>query len=279
VAKSVDEKAGQNKPSGRTAKSAGTRSESTRATQKSAGATLKPAKAGSKPAVSRRSAAVTVRAARSGTVSRSGGAAPRGGSAAPKAPARSKRQAIERLHAAEEQLAAALPLADLNAITIQTEQAAAVAADETSPRTSPMTGEALPSSSELERIELANLKRAFAERKRLLRNALTVRDVAELLGSGRQTPHDRLKAGGLMGIKDRGQWRFPAWQFDAGGPDGVVAGLPDALRELRGPLSDLARIRWFITEKPLLGGRTPIEALLDGDLDDVVAEARAVGAS
>jgi hypothetical protein len=85
-----------------------------------------------------------------------------------------------------------------------------------------------------------------------------------------------------LGRADRcaaSSWRFPLWQFDAGGPDGIVRGLPEALRALRGPLSELARIQWFVTPKPLLDGRTPIQPLREGDVDDVVTEARAGAAS
>ena len=100
-----------------------------------------------------------------------------------------------------------------------------------------------------------------------------------MLGVGRQTPHDRAKAGTLLAIRDNGRLLFPDWQFDPEGPDGVIAGLPEVLRELRGPLSPLARIRWFLTPKSLIEGRTPLEALRAGDVDSAVAEARTVGAS
>jgi hypothetical protein len=48
---------------------------------------------------------------------------------------------------------------------------------------------------------------------------------------------------------------------------------------MRGPLSDVGRVRWFITPKPLLGGRTPLDALRAGDVNEAIAEARALGAS
>lgn len=194
-------------------------------------------------------------------------------------PARSKRQATARLLAAESRLAEALALPELNAITAQVERTAAALAEGVRGERSALTGEPLPPAAELEGLRLANLQRAFAERRRLLHDALTTGQVAELLGTGRQTPHDRLKAGSLLGIKDGGQWRFPLWQFDPGGPDGLVRGLPETLKALGGPLSDLARVQWFVTPKSLLAGRPPIQALRDGDVDDVIAEARAVGTS
>jgi hypothetical protein len=145
--------------------------------------------------------------------------------------------------------------------------------------TSLLTGDALPSDDEMRAIRLANLRRSFAARQTLLADALGVTDVAEILGVGRQTPHDRHKAGTLLAVKDKGQWRFPAWQFDPDGPDGVLEGLPEANRSLRGPVSDVGRVRWFITPKQLLDGRAPLDALRSGDIDEVIAEAEALGAS
>ena len=63
------------------------------------------------------------------------------------------------------------------------------------------------------------------------------------------------------------------------GSDGVVAGLPEVLRAMRGPISALGRIRWFVTPKPLMEGRTPLEALRAGDVGDVIREAHAIGVS
>jgi len=191
---------------------------------------------------------------------------------------RSKREAADRLAAADHLLALRLPFKALNEMTVEAEQAAAVAAPE-SVGTSPLTGDALPSEDEMRAVRLANLRRSFAARQALLEDALSVSDVAAILGVGRQTPHDRHRAGTLLAVKDKGQWRFPVWQFDPDGPDGVLEGLPEANRALRGPVSDIGRVRWFITPKPLLDGRTPLEALRSGNVDEVVAEAEALGAS
>ena len=192
---------------------------------------------------------------------------------------RTKKEARQRLVDAEAQLAEALPFQDLKELTAHAERAAAAVDVEEPAGTSVLTGEELPSAAELRRIRFVNLQRAFGERQRVLQQALTVNEVAELFGKGRQYPHDRRKAGTLIGIKDSGQWFFPAWQFDPEGPDGVIAGLPQVVKEMRGPISDLGRIRWFVTPKPLLEGRTPLLALADGDVDEVIAEAESIGAS
>jgi hypothetical protein len=192
---------------------------------------------------------------------------------------RRKSDAKERLARAESVVANNLPLGDLRELTIQAEQAAAAIEDGDPAGTSTLTGEALPSAAEMERIELANLRRAFAERKRVLRGALTVAQVAELLGKGRQYPHDRRKARSLLAVKDSGQWFFPRWQFDPEGPDGAIPGLPQVLRAMRGPISGLGQVRWFTTPKSLLNGRTPLEAMTEGDVDEVIVEAESIGAS
>jgi Trp operon repressor len=87
--------------------------------------------------------------------------------------------------------------------------------------------------------ETTALVEYFHYRHQLLQGSLSAQDVANLLGTTRQTPHDRLRRGTLLAIKDRGAWRFPRWQFDPDGPDGVLRGLPDVLRALRriSPLS------------------------------------------
>jgi hypothetical protein len=135
---------------------------------------------------------------------------------------------------------------------------------------------------EIVELEASNAERSFEARSKVLEGALTANGVKELLGSkSRQIAHDRLKAGTLLGIMERGQWRFPAWQFDADGPNGVVPGLPAVLRELGryAFISPMGKARFFLRPNPYLGGRTPLEALKQGDVDDVVGVARSIGVS
>jgi len=120
------------------------------------------------------------------------------------------------------------------------------------------------------------LQAAFAERSRILEGSFTTQEVAALLRTSRQTPHDRVRARTLLAIEDNGGLRFPAWQFDASGPNGIVDGLSEVLKELdAGPL---AQARWLRRPNPVLEDRTPLEALQAGDLERVLAEARGVGA-
>jgi hypothetical protein len=193
---------------------------------------------------------------------------------------RSKAHAAQRLQAADRRLADVLPLREVDEMVAVAEAAAAAAGDPAPGRRSSVTGDSLPSAGEMAQVRRANLLRAFAERRRLLAGALGVAEVAELLGVGRQTPHDRARAGTLLAVKENGRLVFPDWQFDPEGPDGVIAGLPDVLRAMADrPISALGRVRWFVTPKSLMGGRTPLDALRAGDADEVAREAEAIGVS
>ncbi len=125
-------------------------------------------------------------------------------------------------------------------------------------------------------LEFEALRRSFALRRQLLASTISTAEVNELLAAGsRQTVHDRLKAGTLLGILDQGKWRFPLWQFDADGPNGVIDGLAQVLQALQ--VSNLAKARWLQQPHPVFGGSTPLDLLRHGRLEDVLAEAGQVG--
>lgn len=124
-------------------------------------------------------------------------------------------------------------------------------------------------------MRLRALRQAFAVRRRLLENSLATPQVCELLEVSSQTPHDRREAGTLLGIKENGVWRYPDWQFDMGGPDGVIEGLPEILRALR--MGPLGKMRW-LSEPHDLFGRSPIEELRVGNRERVLYEAERANA-
>jgi hypothetical protein len=126
-------------------------------------------------------------------------------------------------------------------------------------------------------LEMAALARSFKRRRELLEGSLTAPQVADLLDTTRQTPHDRVKGGTLLAVLDRGAWRFPAWQFDPEGPDGVVEGLPEVLRALHA--SPMAKASWLMRPNQYLEGRTPLEVLKEGQIEAVRSAAETVGAS
>jgi len=102
----------------------------------------------------------------------------------------------------------------------------------------------------------------FRVRRQLLADSLTAPEVARRLGVTRQTPHDRARAGTLLAVMDRGMLRFPAWQFDPAGPDGVLAGLPEVIKAL-GTMPSLSKIGWMTAPKALLPA-APVEMLRHG---------------
>ena len=125
------------------------------------------------------------------------------------------------------------------------------------------------------RLEIASLHRSFERRRELLQNSLTAKQVGDLLGTTRQTPHDRAEKGSLLAVLDKGIWRFPSWQFDPQGPDGVVEGLHEVLKSLGG--SNFSKLNWLVSPNRYLDDLTPIEALKRGYKERVLKEAKAVG--
>ena len=144
-----------------------------------------------------------------------------------------------------------------------------------SPLVRRLTGERSFSHAEKIKLELDSLLGYFKHRRKLLADSLTASEVAKLLGTSRQTPHDRLKNRTLLGVLERGAYRFPIWQFDAEGPDGVIEGFPEVLRALN--LSDFAKLSWLVRPNPILDGLTPITALKQGLKERVIQEALGVG--
>jgi hypothetical protein len=129
---------------------------------------------------------------------------------------------------------------------------------------------------EAKALELVSLLRYFDLRKRLLENSLSANTVAEMLGVSRQTPHDRVRNGQLLGIMDHNVMKFPAWQFDPEGPNGVIVGLPEVLSALN--CSPLAKISWLTKPNAIFAGLTPIEMLKQNRQAEVLHEAQAVEA-
>ncbi len=131
--------------------------------------------------------------------------------------------------------------------------------------------------SQQERIEIEQLAllQYFRLRHELLNDALTTPQVATLLRTSRQTPHDRVKSGTLLAVSDRGALRFPPWQFDPASDDGVLPGLPEVVRNLQ--LPPLSKISWMVGQNAFLQGTTPLESLKSGHVEKVVELARVAG--
>lgn len=133
-----------------------------------------------------------------------------------------------------------------------------------------------PNPSRLLELELTNLQRYYQRRQELLADSITSSKVVELLGcENRSTVRDRRLAHKILGIKDKGVYKYPLWQFDPEGDDGVVDGLKEVLAAL--DVSDFAKLNWFSLPHLAFEGQTPIEILKQGEVEALVVEARAVG--
>ncbi|WP_019505953.1 hypothetical protein [Pleurocapsa sp. PCC 7319] len=128
-------------------------------------------------------------------------------------------------------------------------------------------------------LELANLERYYQRRRELLARSITTPEVAKLIGcQAITTVHDRRKAGTLLGLKDNGVYRFPLWQFDPEGDDGVIDRLPELIKTLQ--ICDFAKLNWFSKPLRAFENRTPFEILKSGNdrgIEDLLVEARGVG--
>ena len=125
-------------------------------------------------------------------------------------------------------------------------------------------------------LEMETLSKHFQHRRQLLESSFTATQVAQLFGTSRQTPHDRVSSQTLLAIRENGKLCFPSWQFDPSAPDGVIDGLPAVLKALK--VSDYAKLNWLTRINPYLDSKTPIQALKAGQKERVLTEAVAVGA-
>jgi len=150
-----------------------------------------------------------------------------------------------------------------------------VVADAESEMIARLTGGRIYTSGERAELALTVLQRSFARRRELLEGAITAPQVAKLIGVSRQTPHDRLEKGTLLAVSDQGKPMFPLWQFDPAGPNSVVEGLPSVTQALHA--TPLGKVRWLTRANAYLDGRTPLEALKQGERERVVKLAEAVG--
>jgi hypothetical protein len=139
----------------------------------------------------------------------------------------------------------------------------------------PLIGARQYGAAERRALEVASLMRFFEYRKSLLSRAIPATKVAEMLGVSRQTIHDRMKSGHLLGVMDNNALKFPDWQFDPEGPNGVVDGLTEVTAALA--CNVFAKISWLSSPNPVFAGLRPIDVLKKGQIREVVHEARSVG--
>jgi hypothetical protein len=138
----------------------------------------------------------------------------------------------------------------------------------------PATGERIGSREEHAAAELESLIDLFVARRQLLKNTLTAPQVGDILGISRQAATGRAESGSLLAVLDRGAYRFPRWQFDPRGPDGVVPGLSEVLGALE-PQPAFSKLVFLSRPNKTLDEREPIELLRRGERERVLAAAHA----
>lgn len=104
--------------------------------------------------------------------------------------------------------------------------------------------------------------------------ALSRSDTARLLGVAEG---DVDAVPGLVGLRQRnGERVYPVSQFDG---RRVLAGLDQVLNVLSGSVTPTGALAWLTGESLALAGRSPLQALRDGDLPAVLLAARRLAGS
>jgi len=121
--------------------------------------------------------------------------------------------------------------------------------------------------------------RGLSARRRLLEASGGLLDgaaVARLLGMTTAAVHKRYQAHHLLGIREeKRRIVYPALQLEG---QRVVRDLPAALLALaKAGVDEWSQLRFLAGASTRLGGRSPIRALQAGDLERVLAAARAFG--
>lgn len=102
----------------------------------------------------------------------------------------------------------------------------------------------------------------------------TTEEVARILGIQRQAVTKRERNGQLLAVQgSAGQNLYPRCQFDA---NGVIPGFEEVLEVL--PMENpWTRLSGLLAETPALAGRSILDAVRDGDLDEAIAVAQTLG--
>ena len=104
--------------------------------------------------------------------------------------------------------------------------------------------------------------------------AISANEAATLLGVTRQSVDNRRRANQLIGLSlGRRGYVYPLWQFTQ---DGTLTGLTDVLAALQ-RFSPWMQAQFMTTGDARLGGVTPIQALQEGRVQDVLKAAEVFG--
>lgn len=129
-----------------------------------------------------------------------------------------------------------------------------------------------PTTEQLSAALARNEAQPWAARQRLYDHALDYPQAAARLGLSRNQITNLVSAGELLTVAGPDGKRLPAWQFHPEAPRGRLPGIAKVAAAYPGRILGLSG--WMTTRHPSLGGhgRTPADALADGDIELVVAE-------
>jgi hypothetical protein len=119
------------------------------------------------------------------------------------------------------------------------------------------------------------LARDRATRAELVADSWSTSEVAERLGISAAAVKKRRGKNMLISFQHKGDWRYPRWQFT--GATGVDLGAIAVWQLLPDRHDAVGLVRWFTLPARNLAGRTPAQALHDGDADQVAAAASYIG--
>jgi hypothetical protein len=119
--------------------------------------------------------------------------------------------------------------------------------------------------------------RGIEARQKLLSaegGTLGIQEVAAHLNISRQAVYKRFRASRLLALDSgRHGYAFPAWQL---APGGVLPGIEEALAALS-DLDPWMKLAFFLGENEATGGESPLAALRQGRVQDVVRAAELHG--
>lgn len=116
-----------------------------------------------------------------------------------------------------------------------------------------------------------NEARLWAARERLYATGLSREQAARRIGVQPSQVTCLLRDGELFALDGADGLRLPAWQFDPKARRGRLEGIARVANAFPGRLLSLSR--WMTVPHAALGGRTPRQGLLDGDVEQVATVA------
>lgn len=117
-----------------------------------------------------------------------------------------------------------------------------------------------------------NAQRLWDFRTRLYATGLTYAEAARRLGVSSNQITNLVRAGDLYALDGPEGLKLPAWQFHPEAPRGRLPGIARVAAVFPGRILGLSA--WMVSSNPLLHGRTPADALADGEVE-LVCEAAA----